>query len=82
MNKKDFIQLTLDLYNLTGYFPNKEPLRYKIRGLANDILSNLILLISNSGPSIEEKKKIRNKLLKDIKVLEMYLIMEHQKRII
>ncbi len=70
MKKKDFIQLTLDLYDLTGYFPNKEPLRYKIRGMADDILSDLLLLISNPGPALKQKKKIKNRLSERIKVME------------
>jgi len=70
MNKKDFIQLTLDLYDLTGYFPNKEPLRYKIRGLADDILSDLLLLISNPGPALEKKKEIKGRVGDSIKVLK------------
>lgn len=70
MNKKDFIQLTLDLYNLTGRFPNKEPLRYRVRDMADDILSDLLLLISNPGPALTEKKKIKNRLIDKIKVVE------------
>lgn len=70
MKKQDFIQLTVELYDLTAYFPNKEPLRYKIRGLANDILSDLLMLISNPGPTLNEKKKIKNRVSEDIKVLE------------
>lgn len=70
MKKKDFIQLTLDLYDLTGYFPNKEPLRYRIRGMGDDILSDLLLLISNPGPALEQKKKVKNRLSERIKVLE------------
>ena len=70
MKKKDFIHLTLELYDLTGRFPNKEPLRYKIRGMADDILSDLLLLISNPGPSLGQKKKIKSRLTESIKVVE------------
>jgi len=38
MDKENLIQLTIDLYKLTLLFPKKEPLRYKIRELADDIL--------------------------------------------
>ncbi|MCG2688173.1 DeoR family transcriptional regulator [Candidatus Parcubacteria bacterium] len=38
MEKEILIQLTIDLYKLTLLFPKKEPLRYKIRELADDIL--------------------------------------------
>ena len=39
MNKEDFIQLTKNLYHLTLLFPKKEPLRYKMRELADEILA-------------------------------------------
>lgn len=45
MDKEYFIQLTTDLYRLTLLFPKKEPLRYKIRGLTDDILVNLISIL-------------------------------------
>ncbi|MCX6760507.1 MAG: DeoR family transcriptional regulator [Candidatus Nealsonbacteria bacterium] len=38
MNKDFLIQLTNNLYRLTILFPKKEPLRYKMRELADDIL--------------------------------------------
>ena len=40
MDKIFLIQLTNNLYRLTLLFPKKEPLRYKIRELADDILAN------------------------------------------
>jgi hypothetical protein len=39
MNKDFLIQLTNNLYRLTTLFPKKEPLRYKMRELADDILA-------------------------------------------
>ncbi|XOB41498.1 MAG: DeoR family transcriptional regulator [Candidatus Nealsonbacteria bacterium] len=42
MDKFFLIQLTTNLYYLTLLFPKKEPLRYKIRELADDILAALI----------------------------------------
>ncbi len=44
MEKQYLIQLTQDLYRLTLLFPKKDPLRYKMRELANDILAE------NSSP--------------------------------
>jgi hypothetical protein len=38
MNKDFLIQLTSNLYRLTLFFPKKEPLRYKMREVADDIL--------------------------------------------
>ncbi len=39
MDKDYLIQLTNNLYRLTLLFPKKEPLRYKMRELADDILA-------------------------------------------
>jgi len=39
MDKDFLIQLTTNLYRLTLLFPKKEPLRYKMRELADDILA-------------------------------------------
>ena len=40
MNKDFLIQLTNNLYQLTLLFPKKEPLRYKMRELADEILND------------------------------------------
>jgi len=42
MDSDYFIQLTANLYRLTLLFPKKEPLRYKMRELADDILAKPI----------------------------------------
>lgn len=39
MNKDFLIQLTNNLYRLTLFFPKKEPLRYKMREKADEILA-------------------------------------------
>jgi Fic family protein len=39
MDKEKYIQLTKDLYRLTVLFPKKDPLRYKMRELATNILA-------------------------------------------
>jgi len=39
MNRNFLIQLTSAVYRLTLFFPKKEPLRYKMRELADDILA-------------------------------------------
>jgi len=41
MNREFLIQLTGKLYRLTLFFPKKEPLRYKMRELADNILEKL-----------------------------------------
>ena len=40
MDKDFLIQATNDIYRLTLFFPKKEPLRYKIREVADDILAS------------------------------------------
>jgi len=42
MASEDLIQLTNELYRLTRLFPKKEPLRYKLRGVADDVLAGFL----------------------------------------
>src|SRR4030042_1048092 len=69
MDKEFLIQLTNKLYRLTLLFPKKEPLRYKIRDVADDILTNLI--VYNSG-NFEEEKEIIFNIKKDLEILSSY----------
>ena len=41
MDREYFIQLTLGLYRVTEMLPDKEPLKFKLREKANDILAYL-----------------------------------------
>lgn len=50
MDKEELTKLTNNLYRLTSLFPKKEPLRFQIRELANEILKDSIL-ISSANPS-------------------------------
>lgn len=43
MDKDYLVELTSKIYRLTLSFPKKEPLRYKIREAADEILKNLII---------------------------------------
>jgi len=43
MDKQFLVDLTSELYRLTLLFPKKEPLRYKIREVADDILADLLM---------------------------------------
>ena len=43
MDKNIFIKLAKDVYQLTLLFPSKEPLRYKIRDAADDIIAGFII---------------------------------------
>jgi hypothetical protein len=50
MEKENFIQLTNNLYKLTSLFPKKEPLRFKIRELSNEILGDFLGVRPGSDP--------------------------------
>ena len=54
MNKENLIELTNKVYKLTLLFPKKEPLRYKVREVADEILANSV---SNPG-KIEKNLEI------------------------
>lgn len=60
MDKDSLIQATNNLYRLTLFFPKKEPLRYKMREKASDILAN-----SNNI----NKHIAKDLLINDLKVL-------------
>ena len=69
MEKEYFIQLTKGVYRLTLLFPKKEPLRYKLRELAEEILANLILILKgNFHRSSNLVEGIEN----DLEVLDVY----------
>ena len=69
INRDYFTQITSSLYNLTLLFPKKDPLRYKMRGLADDILAGLISL-PHTDP--KESKNTISKIRKDLDVLDSF----------
>jgi len=54
MDKEYFIKLTSDLYQLTLFFPKKEPLRYKMRELANNVLASLTMILDGDEDNYKE----------------------------
>lgn len=58
MEKEHLIELTNKLYRLTLLFPKKEPLRYKIREAADELLANWISwgVLQNPNPAQFAKK--------------------------
>jgi Fic family protein len=50
--KEKLIELTKRVYRLTQLFPKKEPLRYKIREITDEILANLLRETKN--PTIKD----------------------------
>ncbi len=70
MDKNYFINLTQKLYRLTFFFPEKEPLRYKIREMGDQILSNLVLILDGK---IEERMNSSFDVEKNIEMLDALL---------
>jgi len=54
MDKDFLIQLTTNLYRLTLLFPKKEPLRYKMRELADEILANSLRIMNQYKAGLRE----------------------------
>lgn len=80
MDKDFLIELTNKLYRLTLLFPKKEPLRYKIRETADEILADLVywqsLKSPNPGLYIEASEKRQKETIfeleKGLEVLNSY----------
>lgn len=69
MNKSYYIQLTNNLYRLTLFFPKKEPLRYKMREVGDDVLAKILLLLREN--SIKPKTLIAD-IEKDLEILDSF----------
>ncbi len=67
MDKEFFIKLTANIYRLTLLFPKKEPLRFKMREIANKILADSILILRGHFRSSEN---LFFEVRKDIEVLD------------
>lgn len=69
MDKEEIIKLTNNLYRLTLLFPKKEPLRFQIRELANEILksSTFYLRVNPGNP-----QKLVAELEKELEVLDSF----------
>ncbi|MEA3453057.1 MAG: DeoR family transcriptional regulator [Patescibacteria group bacterium] len=70
LNKDYIIKLTLAVYQVTGFFPENEPLQHQIRQKANNILADFI----NIGSSNFEKQGT----LKEIQVVLAYFSIAKQ----
>ena len=71
MDRDFLIQLTNNLYKLTILFPKKEPLRYKMRELADDILSGFLRIEKHSNPSLKTREDI-SLILEDLEILDTF----------
>lgn len=78
MEKDYLIQLTNNLYRLTLLFPKKEPLRYKTRELADEILAGVIGVRPGSDPvsnppKIEKKTGVQPlQILENLEILDSF----------
>lgn len=80
MTNKSLIQLTTKLYRLTLRFPKKEPLRYKMREVADDILASIVSLEvfcssrlrGFSAVDRKEREEVLFAFEKDIEILNSY----------
>lgn len=73
MDKKFLIQLTSNLYQLTLLFPKKEPLRFKVRELADEILAELISIDSITGnPQVRLKEDRVRQILENLEILDNF----------
>jgi len=84
MEKNYFIQLTLLLYQTTENFSQEELLKLKIRNLADDVLSDLILI--NSGEdhriTLPERESVFSQAFIDIDDLGEYLTLARSKNLL
>jgi len=66
--------LTNGLYRLTKLFPKKEPLRYKARGVAVDILEKFLKVAGESDiERVNEESDLRPEIHDDIRVMQAFL---------
>jgi len=80
MEKKEIIELTNKLYKITLLFPKKEPLRYKAREAADELLNNIISweVIHRSNPvkflAVDKSKKeeVIFEIEKNLEILKSY----------
>lgn len=54
MDKNHLIQLTSNLYKLTLLFPKKEPLRYKMREIADEVLDRCLRQNFGQNPVMDD----------------------------
>ena len=71
IDKGFLIQLTNQLYQLTLLFPKKEPLRYKIRELADDILADAIRIMNRGNPTGPIEQECRS-VLENLEILDAF----------
>lgn len=71
MERKEVIELTIKLYKLTLLFPKKEPLRYRMREVADRILEGSITCEVSNSPKKDEFLIIEE-IKKDLEIIDAY----------
>lgn len=74
IEKSFLVKLTVVLYKVSDFFPEKEPLKFSLREKANDVLAGSLLVFSESpaGSPKEERSKTALEILRDIEILIAY----------
>lgn len=80
MNEENIIQLTNKIYKMTLLFPKKEPLRYKMRETADEILADIVTWEVFHSPNPgkagtvdkREEKELIFTVEKDLQILRSY----------
>ena len=71
MDKEYFFNLTSGVYKVTELFPKGEPLKFKIREKALEILENLILISSNPGIN-QSRELVKKKIFSRVEIITSY----------
>ena len=69
MEKKDIIELTKKVYKVTLFFPKKEPLRHKLREMADEIMADSAILENQKNFNPE---KINFSLENNLEIIDRY----------
>lgn len=80
MDKNIIIELTKDLYKITLLFPKKEPLRYKAREIADEIMQEIVSfsVLKEDNPNkysinaVFKEKEIAFSLEKNLDIIDSY----------
>jgi len=75
MDRKYLLQITNELYRLTLLFPKKEPLRYKMREVADDILAQSVRNTNQyeyTDKSVNQPRVLINSVLENLEVLDSF----------
>ncbi len=70
LDKKRLLGATNELYRLTLFFPKKEPLRYKMRNISDELLASVIFFPGEN--QIQTKFAVIDNSVKNLEVLDSF----------